>query len=178
MGDGGREDTIAASAGVKHEEAAAVSSNSEWDKLHRQASENVEEWRRQHPKATFLEITTAVDEQLSRVRAQMLEDVAMKSEAAQAGIETECPKCGQKVRTEGRHKRKLLTEHDESVEFTRSYARCPNCGERFFPPGRAVAVIARCASSRPCRALGAAIEPDAVRVCSPRTVLVRPRTHH
>lgn len=111
-----------------------MSTNNEWGEIYRQASEGVEEWRRQHAKATFLEIATAVDEQLSQVRARMLEDVAMKSEAAQAGIDAECPKCGHRVRTEGRHKRRLLTEHDERIEFARSYARCPDCGERFFPP--------------------------------------------
>lgn len=111
-----------------------MSSTRGWDELYRQASDTVEEWRGQHPEATFLEIARAVDEQLSRVRARMLGDVAMRSEAARAGVETECPECGQKVRSGGRHKRKLLTEHDEQIELARSYARCPSCGERFFPP--------------------------------------------
>ena len=120
---------------MRKEEAAAVSSNSEWEELYRQASEKAQQWRVQHPKATFLEIATAVDEQLSRVRARMLEDLAMESEAAQAGTQVECPGCGRRVRTEGRYHRKLLTEQDEQLELSRSYARCPWCGERFFPPG-------------------------------------------
>ena len=69
-------DTIAVWTGMRKVEAA-VSSNSEWEELCRQASEGVEEWRRQHPKATFLEIAVAVDEQLSRMRARMLEDLAI-----------------------------------------------------------------------------------------------------
>ncbi len=111
-----------------------MSSNREWDELYQQATSRVEQWRKEHPRATFLEIAAQVDEQLSRVRAQMVQDVAQQSEAAQAGNTLKCAECGHSLRTEGRHKRKLLSEHDQQLELARSYARCPCCGKRFFPP--------------------------------------------
>lgn len=40
------------------------------------------EWRLQHPKATFREIETAVDEKLSGMRVRLLEDLALASRAA------------------------------------------------------------------------------------------------
>ncbi len=116
-------------------EVAIVSSNREWDKLYEQASEEVSEWRKEHPKATFLQIAAQVDEQLSRVRARMLEDMALASESARAGTVAKCPECGRELRATGKHKRKLLTEHDEQIALTRSYALCPSCDQSFFPPG-------------------------------------------
>ena len=58
------------------------------------------EWRLQHPKATFREIETAVDEKLSGMRARLLEDVALASRSAdlqdkQLGEHPRCPECDQ-----------------------------------------------------------------------------------
>ena len=50
-----------------------------WRKLAEEVMTGVKEWRVQHPKATFEEIETAIDEGLARVRARMLEDVALAS---------------------------------------------------------------------------------------------------
>ena len=112
-----------------------VSNDRGWDELYEQASEAVREWRKQHPKATFLQIAAQVDEQLSRVRTQMLQDMAMASASAQVGAQAECPQCGIEMRARGRYSRKLLTEHDEQIELIRSYALCSSCGQSFFPPG-------------------------------------------
>lgn len=115
-------------------EGTVVSSNKAWDELYEEASEAVSEWRKGHPKATFLEITAQVDEQLSRVRARMLGDMAMASESAQAGGTLPCPACGRALRSRGSHKRTLLTQHDEQIAIARSYARCPSCLAGIFPP--------------------------------------------
>ena len=112
-----------------------MSSNREWGELYEKATSQVEEWRKEHRKATFVEIAREVDRELAKVRAQMIQDVAMASEAASSGAEVKCPECGRELPASGKHQRKLLTEHDEQVELTRSYARCPSCGRRFFPPG-------------------------------------------
>ena len=42
----------------------------------------VREWRAQHPTATLAEIEAALDERLSGMRARLLEDLALASEAA------------------------------------------------------------------------------------------------
>jgi hypothetical protein len=41
----------------------------------------LKEWRAKHPKATFREIEAAVDEELGRLRRQMLTDAALVSQA-------------------------------------------------------------------------------------------------
>ena len=92
------------------------------------------EWRQQHPKATFREIEAAVDEQLSVVRARMLEDVALASAATEIIPGSKCPGCGHEFENRGKQSRKLLTNHDREVALKRAYAVCPQCGEGVFPP--------------------------------------------
>src|SRR3954451_13447742 len=65
----------------------------------REAAESVwtgmADWRAAHPKATFSEIETALDERLNQVRARVLADLAMASTAAdvQAASRGERPRC-------------------------------------------------------------------------------------
>jgi hypothetical protein len=100
----------------------------------------MKEWRRQHPKATFQEMETALDQQLAQLRAQMLQDLALTSPSADLPELCEsarpiCPACGKRLEAQGRQTRTLVTEHDQSIELTRSYATCPQCGAGLFPPG-------------------------------------------
>ena len=53
-----------------------------WRVLTEEVITGMQEWRQQHPKATFREIETALDERLARVRARMLEDAALLSRSA------------------------------------------------------------------------------------------------
>ncbi len=97
------------------------------------------EWRIQHPKATLREIETALDERLSRLRAHILEDAALASQAAdlRKTPPTErppCPHCGTPAAHHGLEAWDLLTHHGHTLTLTRSYAVCPACGEAFFPP--------------------------------------------
>ncbi len=111
-----------------------------WRKLTEEVMTGVKEWRLQHPKATFEEIEGAIDEGLARVRARMLEDVALASAAAEVskgkGEERpSCPKCGHKMEAQGQRIRSVTTNHNQVVRLKRSYAKCPACGEALFPPG-------------------------------------------
>ena len=59
----------------------------------------MKEWRLQHPKATFQEIETALDERLGRLRARVLQGAALVSRAADLRAVAEhdrprCPQCG------------------------------------------------------------------------------------
>ena len=65
----------------------------------------MKEWRLQHPRATFQEIESALDEELARVRARMLQDTALASRAAKVsedygGERPECPECGRAMEHE------------------------------------------------------------------------------
>lgn len=100
----------------------------------------VKDWRLQHPKATFKEIETALDERMAKVRAQMLQDAAQASpltDVSAAGPQERplCPKCGQKLEARGQEMRDLTTNHNEVITLKRSYAVCPACGAGLFPPG-------------------------------------------
>jgi len=51
------------------------------------------EWRMQHPKATLREIEAALDRRLEYVRAKMLADVALLSEAREWEATAGAPTC-------------------------------------------------------------------------------------
>ena len=53
-----------------------------WETLSQEILTGMREWRLAHPKATLREIEVALDEHLSRLRARMLQDVALQSVAA------------------------------------------------------------------------------------------------
>jgi NADH pyrophosphatase NudC (nudix superfamily) len=48
-----------------------------------------------------------------------------------------CPQCGQKMKTKGKRRRRLVTQAGE-VEIERLYYHCRACGQGFFPPGPAL----------------------------------------
>src|SRR6266851_10017627 len=108
---------------------------------HREAEavmSGMKEWRLQHPKATFREIESAVDEKLSGMRARLLEDLALASRAAdlqdkQAGGRPHCPSCGHVLESQGKQERTILTHGGREVHLKRDYARCPACGSGLFP---------------------------------------------
>jgi RNase P subunit RPR2 len=101
----------------------------------------VAQWRAAHPKATLAEIEQAVDEQMNRLRARMIEQAAQASAAAESEVSQElvCEQCGQPLQARGRGKRRWQTQGGQEVEVERSYVTCPQCGGGFFPPGSGTA---------------------------------------
>ena len=100
----------------------------------------VKEWCLEHPKATFKEIEEAMDRIWARARAQLLQDVALASEARTVEHDREgggarCSRCGGRLGNRGEKTRGLSTHHDQRVELKRGYGYCPGCGTGFFPPG-------------------------------------------
>ena len=111
-----------------------------WRELSEEVITGMREWRLQHPKATFSEIETALDERLTRLRACMLQDAALASGAtdwAQAPREERpaCPQCQRPLMRRGKHQRRLQTDGGREVALERTYGVCPECGAGFFPPG-------------------------------------------
>lgn len=111
-----------------------------WRELAEDVFTGMKEWRLGHPRATLGEIEAALDERLSRVRARLLQDVALASAAADlaaagAGERPGCPGCGQPLEARGRHKRELTTYHDRTITLERTYAVCARCRVGLFPPG-------------------------------------------
>lgn len=99
----------------------------------------VKEWRRAHPKATFVEIEDEVHRQMVQLEAHLLQDAAQESASRTWGKETSgevprCPTCQVSLQARGQQKRTLQGNGGESVTLLRTYGTCPNCGESFFPP--------------------------------------------
>jgi uncharacterized protein with PIN domain len=112
-----------------------------WRALGEEVESAMKAWRLGHPRATLSEMETALDEQLDRQRARMLEDMALASEVtdlAQVPKEERpvCPHCGQPLESRGKDERRLQTVGDQELTLKRSYGACPTCGVGFFPSGR------------------------------------------
>jgi YgiT-type zinc finger domain-containing protein len=111
--------------------------------LHRESEEiltGLREWRTAHPTATFAEIQAAVDERVDRLRATLLQEVALASAAAEGAERTTmerpaCAACGERMTPRGTRERTLTVQGDEAVTLSRSYWVCPACGTGLFPPG-------------------------------------------
>jgi hypothetical protein len=111
-----------------------------WQKLSEELLSEMREWRLEHPRATFSEMESKLDEQLDRQRAQMLEDLALASEVADLSVlppeaRPKCPECGSPLQPRGKQERHLQTEGDEQITLRRSYGVCPTCKVGFFPSG-------------------------------------------
>lgn len=96
------------------------------------------EWRLQHPNASLREIEEALDERWYRVRARMLEDLALRSSAAtwsdSLTARPTCPDCGRPLIRRGRQPRQLKTHGGQELTLTRTYGYCPKCKKGHFPP--------------------------------------------
>ena len=112
-----------------------------WRALSEEVENKMKAWRLGHPQATLSEMETALDEQLDRQRARMLEDMALASEVANlAEVPMEerpvCPHCGKPLESRGKDERHLQTVGNQELTLERSYGACPTCGVGFFPSGR------------------------------------------
>jgi len=106
-----------------------------WHELSEEVMSGMIEWREQHPKATLTEIEDELDERLSKMRARMVEDMAMASEAANVvDDKVKCPECGSRLESRGKKARTLKTHHNREITLRRGYGKCPKCGAGFFPP--------------------------------------------
>lgn len=110
-----------------------------WHQLTQEVMTGMREWRAQHPKATLREMERELDGRLHRMRARMLEDLALASAAADwadtpAGEHPTCPDCRQPLQVRGSETRTLQTQGGQELRLQRQYGTCPACGAGLFPP--------------------------------------------
>ena len=109
-----------------------------WPMLSEEVMTGMRDWRAQHPQATFREIEAALDERLARLRARLLEDTLLVSEATEWGATAQappvCPVCGTALEARGRETRSLTTQYDQTLQLERRYGDCPRCEAGLFPP--------------------------------------------
>ena len=110
-----------------------------WVQLSERVISGMAEWRAQHPRATLREIEEALDQRLERLRAQMLQDTALTSPAADWAGQPKserpvCPQCGTPLVARGKQSRRMQTYGGQEVKLERAYGVCPTCGGGLFPP--------------------------------------------
>ena len=113
-----------------------------WNVAMTEMASGMKEWRLAHPRATMLEIEEETARRLAKLQAQMMQDMALGSAAADVvaakadGVEMpRCAQCGGVMQARGKRRRRLTGAHNEQVELERSYLECPACGAGIFPPG-------------------------------------------
>lgn len=104
-----------------------------WLELSSAAMDELIEWRKAHPRATFAQIERELDERLATARARMLGELAQATPLAKAAATT-CPECGARLESSGRRRRSMRTRNQRQVTLEREYARCVACGAGLFPP--------------------------------------------
>jgi RNase P subunit RPR2 len=100
---------------------------------------DIKEWRRAHPKATYVEIENEVHQRMMELEAHILQDAAQASASREWGRPLGqhaafCPKCRVPLQARGKHKRTLQGNGGQPVTLRRTYGTCPRCGEGLFPP--------------------------------------------
>src|SRR5258708_20061020 len=96
-----------------------------WNKLAQEVLSGMRDWRVHHATATFAEIEEELDTRMARMRAGLLEDLAMGSRAASVGgsqprERPRCPTCGGELQERGKQIRNLTTPRDPTSHLTRS----------------------------------------------------------
>ena len=147
--------------------------DSQWEELSQSVLTGMKQWRLEHPKATLSEMEQALDERLGRLRARMLEDLALASPAAHLNSAADqpravCPGCGSVLESRGAKLRQLRTHHDQPLSLWRSYGVCPTCQVGFFPPGSRTRPVEGGANSTPSREPGETGHVDALSTSHPR----------
>ena len=127
----------------QRQQAGRTAVGGQWEEQAQEAFLDLRAWRALHPQATLAAIEQELDRRLERLRARMLADLALASQAADlqrtaasSGERPRCPQCGTPLHDGGSHQRTLVTLGNQKVELARDYGTCPGCGSGLFPPGR------------------------------------------
>lgn len=97
--------------------------------------ERLQDWRRAHPQASFDEIEDAVQQEIVRLQAQLVDEMIQVPavEAAQ-DVAPICEPCGRRMQRCGRRRRTVLSRMGQPLALERDYYVCPACGAGLFPP--------------------------------------------
>lgn len=106
-----------------------------WQKKLEEVENNLGNWQSSQSKKSLTNIEMAVDGELAKLRAQMINDLVkdVKAEIAQDSPPI-CPNCQTQMQKNGEKKRELRTKDEQRIEIERGQVRCSQCGLTFFPP--------------------------------------------
>src|SRR5712691_832167 len=91
---------------------------------------DVKEWRRAHPKATYVEIEDEVHQRMMELEAQILQDAAQASLSREWGKTSGQPAalgptCAVPLQARGKHKRTVQGNGGQRVTLSRTNANLP-----------------------------------------------------
>ena len=96
--------------------------------------EELREWRRGHPEASFDEIAGEVTPRRRALMGQLLGQLALQHGTGEVAEGLKCPECSQEMRYKGKPKRGIAHLEGET-ELKRAYYYCAQCETGLFPPG-------------------------------------------
>ena len=97
--------------------------------------EQMWEWGAEHSQASLDEIAAELVPLRQELMGEMLGEMVQQHGDGRYE-EVVCPDCGEKMKSRGRRRRKVLHAEGE-VKIKRGYHRCPECGRGISPPGSA-----------------------------------------
>src|SRR5258708_5217296 len=100
---------------------------------------DVKEWRRAHPKATYVEIEDKVHRRMMELEAQILQDAASASESRAWGKTLEqpaalCPTCAVPLQARGKQKRTRAEKWRTTSDVEQNLRDLPQMWSKSFPP--------------------------------------------
>lgn len=112
----------------------------EWLNKSEKILRDVKEWRKEHRKATFVEIEAEVHRRMVALEAELLEDAVQESESRSWGRGStqqapECPDCHVPLLARGEKTRRFQGNGGQTIKISRTHGSCPKCGQHFFPSG-------------------------------------------
>jgi|SRR5947209_21655 len=102
------------------------------DDVYSQAQHHLASWHALHPRATFAEIEAAVEEQITRLRGELIEERIDQSFSQE---QPQCSQCGATMKPRAQDRRTVVLRGDQPLSLERRYVVCPACGAGLFPPG-------------------------------------------
>src|SRR5215472_3783408 len=91
-----------------------------WQQMSMEILTDVKEWRKAHPRATYVQIEDEVHKRLMQLEARLIENTVEQSPSREWGKGSEqeaalCPKCATPLQTRGKQKRTLQGNGGENV---------------------------------------------------------------
>ena len=95
---------------------------SPWHEAGERVFQEMEGWRRGHPRATFAEIEAAVEERLDALRAELIQQeitMRVQAEAADGAEPPRRPTCGEPMEARGTRERAVTVRGNRPVRLRR-----------------------------------------------------------
>lgn len=105
-----------------------------WQKKFEKREKELKKWWEETEEVSLTAMEDAIDEQLAKLRRDLLAEMAQELE--EKGIEEErlCPRCEKPLSRNGEKKREIRLKGGEKLKIEREQRRCPECGMTIFPP--------------------------------------------